>query len=151
MTDASSAPPLVICTQPRRIAAISVSERVAFERGESLGDVVGYHIRLDHKYSEHTRLLYVTTGILLQYLQDPAVLARISHIVLDEVHERQVTEKPSIWLPILRYMFGYQVEMDFLMTILKMKMNDYPNLRLVSLASFFCTLGGTCLITFPSF
>ena len=58
----------IICTQPRRISAISVAARVAQERGEALGHTVGYQIRLEAKRSDHTRLLFCTTGVLLRRL-----------------------------------------------------------------------------------
>lgn len=58
----------IICTQPRRISAISVSARVSSERGESLGETVGYQIRLESKRSSQTRLLFCTTGVLLRQL-----------------------------------------------------------------------------------
>ncbi|KAF8397984.1 hypothetical protein HHK36_016910 [Tetracentron sinense] len=58
----------IICTQPRRISAISVAARVSSERGESLGETVGYQIRLEAKHSAQTRLLFCTTGILLRQL-----------------------------------------------------------------------------------
>ena len=52
----------IICTQPRRISAVSVAQRVAQERGENLGQTVGYHIRLEQERSKDTRLLFCTTG-----------------------------------------------------------------------------------------
>ncbi|GJM84780.1 hypothetical protein PR202_ga00485 [Eleusine coracana subsp. coracana] len=58
----------IICTQPRRISAISVAARVASERGEELGETVGYQIRLESKRSTQTRLLFCTTGVLLRRL-----------------------------------------------------------------------------------
>lgn len=58
----------IICTQPRRISAISVAARIASERGENLGEIVGYQIRLEAKRSVHTRLLFCTTGVLLRKL-----------------------------------------------------------------------------------
>ncbi|EEC67153.1 hypothetical protein OsI_34001 [Oryza sativa Indica Group] len=62
----------IICTQPRRISAISVAARVASERGEELGDTVGYQIRLESKRSAQTRLLFCTTGVLLRRsVQEP--------------------------------------------------------------------------------
>lgn len=57
-----------MCTQPRRISAISVASRIASERGESLGETVGYQIRLEAKRSAQTRLLFCTTGVLLRQL-----------------------------------------------------------------------------------
>ncbi|XP_024317177.1 DExH-box ATP-dependent RNA helicase DExH1 [Brachypodium distachyon] len=58
----------IICTQPRRISAISVAARVGSERGEELGETVGYQIRLESKRSTQTRLLFCTTGVLLRKL-----------------------------------------------------------------------------------
>ena len=58
----------VICTQPRRISAISVADRIASERGENLGETIGYQIRLESKRSAQTRLLFCTTGVLLRRL-----------------------------------------------------------------------------------
>lgn len=58
----------IICTQPRRISAISVAARVAAERGDELGATVGYQIRLETKRCWSTRLLFCTTGVLLRRL-----------------------------------------------------------------------------------
>lgn len=52
----------IVCTQPRRVAAVSVAKRVAWERDEKLGDMVGYQVRLDAKRSRNTRVLFCTTG-----------------------------------------------------------------------------------------
>ena len=55
----------IVCTQPRRVAAISVAERVANERGEKVGEVVGYQVRMDHKLPrEQGSIIYCTTGFL---------------------------------------------------------------------------------------
>lgn len=106
----------ITCTQPRRIAAISVAERVHYElleEKETLGDgLVGYQIRLDSRSSNRTRLLYCTTGVLLRKLQHPQYLLHASHIIIDEIHERGV-------------------ETDFLMTILKQQLAKFPHLKLV--------------------
>lgn len=76
----------IICTQPRRIAAISVAERVAQERLQRCGQSVGYQIRLKSKYSpRNTRILFCTTGILLRKMQDKKFLSKVSHIIIDEV------------------------------------------------------------------
>ena len=80
----------IVCTQPRRISAIGLAERVAAERVETCGDVVGYSVRLESKLSERTRLHFCTMGILLRRLLSDPTLGQISHIVLDEVHERSV-------------------------------------------------------------
>jgi ATP-dependent RNA helicase DHX36 len=83
----------IICTQPRRIAATSVAARVAAERGESLRQTVGHHVRFDAKTPEYNgSILYCTTGILLQQLQHNPddTLEGITHLVVDEVHERDI-------------------------------------------------------------
>ncbi|KAE8717061.1 hypothetical protein F3Y22_tig00110065pilonHSYRG00310 [Hibiscus syriacus] len=82
----------IICTQPRHISAISVAARISSERGESLGETVGYQIRLESKLSAQTRLLFCTTGVLLrQLVQDPD-LNDVSHLLVDEIHERGMNE-----------------------------------------------------------
>jgi len=80
----------VIITQPRRISAVGLASRVAAERGQGVGQTVGYSVRLDSKQSKRTRLLFCTTGILLRRLLSDPTLAGTSHVVLDEVHERSI-------------------------------------------------------------
>ena len=80
----------IICTQPRRISAIGVANRVADERNEKIGATIGYHIRLEKRLSKHTHLTFCTTGILLRQLTGNPNLIGITHVVLDEVHEREI-------------------------------------------------------------
>uniref|UniRef100_A0AAX7SFE4 RNA helicase n=1 Tax=Astatotilapia calliptera TaxID=8154 RepID=A0AAX7SFE4_ASTCA len=83
----------VVCTQPRRISAISVAERVAAERAESVGNgnSCGYQIRLQSRLPRRQgSILYCTTGIILQWLRSDPLLSSISHLVLDEIHERNL-------------------------------------------------------------
>lgn len=80
----------VMVTQPRRIAAISIAERVARERGEPIGRTVGYQVRLDSRRSDDTVLTYCTTGVLLRMLTSDPVASGITHIVMDEIHEREI-------------------------------------------------------------
>eukprot|EP00755_Sulcionema_specki_P019880 Sspe_Gene.12250::Locus_4166_Transcript_1_9_Confidence_0.176_Length_4267::g.12250::m.12250/K18995/DHX29; ATP-dependent RNA helicase DHX29 len=80
----------IVCTQPRRIAAVSVAERVAEERGGVAGGRVGYHVRFDAQASKETKLLYCTTGILLRKLVADPLLSSVSHAIVDEVHERSL-------------------------------------------------------------
>uniref|UniRef100_A0A8C5T3P8 ATP-dependent DNA/RNA helicase DHX36 n=1 Tax=Malurus cyaneus samueli TaxID=2593467 RepID=A0A8C5T3P8_9PASS len=83
----------IVCTQPRRISAISVAERVAAERAEVCGNgkSTGYQIRLQSRLPrKQGSILYCTTGIVLQWLQSDKFLSSISHIVLDEIHERNL-------------------------------------------------------------
>jgi ATP-dependent RNA helicase DHX57 len=78
----------IIITQPRRISAMSVAERVASERCENLGQCIGYTVRLDSCCSTRTQCLFVTPGVLLRKLQSNPTLDGFTHIILDEVHER---------------------------------------------------------------
>ncbi|KAG6336574.1 hypothetical protein ID866_2512 [Astraeus odoratus] len=90
----------IICTQPRRLAALSVADRVAKERGEVVGQgSVGYNIRFESKLpEEHGSITFCTIGVLLRRMQSAmteggkaaARLDEITHIVVDEVHERDV-------------------------------------------------------------
>lgn len=106
----------IICTQPRRISALSVAARVAAERGDDLGETIGYQIRLESKQSRSTRLLFCTTGVLLRKLvQDPS-LRGISHVLVDEIHERGMNE-------------------DFLIIILRDLLPQRPDLRLVLMSA----------------
>jgi HrpA-like RNA helicase len=76
----------ILCTQPRRVAAISVAERVAAERGEKCGETVGFQVRFySSGDSDKTRIVFCTTGILLRKIQDDAYLSMVSHIIIDEV------------------------------------------------------------------
>ncbi|NXG57630.1 DHX40 helicase, partial [Hemiprocne comata] len=78
-------------TQPRRVATISVAQRVAEEMGCTLGTVVGYQVRFDDCTSEDTAIRYMTDGCLLrQILADP-LLSKYSVIILDEAHERSLS------------------------------------------------------------
>ena len=90
----------IICTQPRRIAAISVAQRVADERGEPLGKSIGYQVRFDSRPPiPNGSITFCTTGIILRRLQSAMVdssgtesswLDDVTHIVMDEVHERDI-------------------------------------------------------------
>lgn len=78
------------CTQPRRVAAVSVAKRVSEEVGCRLGDEVGYTIRFEDKTNETTRIKYMTDGIMQrEILLDPS-LSKYSAIMLDEAHERTI-------------------------------------------------------------
>eukprot|EP00250_Pteridium_aquilinum_P016365 c23068_g1_i2 orf=55-3354(+) len=107
----------IVVTQPRRIAAISVAERVAWERGELLGKSVGYSIRLESVPPRHRgSILYCTTGILLRRLQRSDGVAGITHIVIDEVHERDL-------------------ETDFLLVVVRELLQCYPSLRVIIMSA----------------
>ncbi|KAH8358780.1 hypothetical protein KR093_002465 [Drosophila rubida] len=79
----------IVVTQPRRIAAISIANRVCHERQWEPGTVCGYQVGLHRATNmEDTRLLYCTTGVLLNLLIRQKTLTHYTHIILDEVHER---------------------------------------------------------------
>ncbi|KAJ0411570.1 hypothetical protein ATCC90586_004220 [Pythium insidiosum] len=106
----------IICTQPRRIAAIGVATRVAQERCEQIADVVGYQIRMDAKRSAATRLLFCTTGVLLRRLLTDRQLTGITHVIVDEVHERNV-------------------DTDFLLSVLRDLLPLRPDLRVILMSA----------------
>ncbi|KAL1500164.1 hypothetical protein AB1Y20_012834 [Prymnesium parvum] len=106
----------IICTQPRRISAIGVSTRVAHERCEPIGATVGYQIRLESRRSASTRLLFCTTGVLLRKLQGDRSLRGVSHVLIDEVHERTL-------------------ESDFLLIILRDVLRERADLRVVLMSA----------------
>jgi ATP-dependent RNA helicase DHX8/PRP22 len=81
---------MIACTQPRRVAAMSVAKRVAEEVGCRLGEEVGYTIRFEDCTSPRTRIKYMTDGMLQrEILLDPD-LKRYSIVMLDEAHERTI-------------------------------------------------------------
>lgn len=105
----------IICTQPRRISAITVAERVAMERGESLGNSVGYNIRLDSVLPRKTggSILYCTTGCVLKYLESDPALLDVSHIILDEVHERDANS--DLLMGIFKIMIKYRTDLKIIL------------------------------------
>eukprot|EP00743_Colponemidia_sp_Colp-15_P011885 GILK01013374.1.p1 GENE.GILK01013374.1~~GILK01013374.1.p1 ORF type:complete len:1410 (+),score=317.13 GILK01013374.1:560-4231(+) len=128
----------IICTQPRRISAIGVAERVAFERSEKVGDIIGYQVRLKSMLSWRSRISFCTTGILLRRLINDPMLLSCSHIIIDEVHERSV-------------------EMDFLLAILKSILPRRPDLKVILMSAtvdaalFTNYFRGCPTITIPGF
>jgi ATP-dependent helicase HrpA len=81
---------LIGCTQPRRIAAVSVAKRVADELAVPLGGFVGYQVRFDDTTSDATRIKFMTDGILLAETQGDRNLNRYDALILDEAHERSL-------------------------------------------------------------
>ncbi|KAK4842427.1 hypothetical protein QYF36_021432 [Acer negundo] len=128
----------IICTQPRRISAMTVSERVASERGEKLGECVGYKVRLEGMKGRDTHLLFCTTGILLRRLLVDRNLKGVTHVIVDEIHERGMNE-------------------DFLLIVLKDLLPHRPELRLILMSAtvdaelFSSYFGGATIINIPGF
>lgn len=106
----------IICTQPRRLSAIGVAERIANERCEKIGSVIGYQVRLENKISKSTRLTFCTTGILLRRLHSDPNLSNVTHVIIDEVHERSE-------------------ESDFLLLILKELLAKRKDLRVILMSA----------------
>ncbi|GAA5482480.1 ATP-dependent RNA helicase HrpA [Haloferula sargassicola] len=100
------------CTQPRRIAASSVAERVAEELKTPLGGLVGYQVRFEDRTSKETRIKFMTDGILLAEAQGDPDLRRYDALILDEAHERSLN-------------------IDFLLGYLKRLLERRPELKLV--------------------
>lgn len=100
----------------RRISAISVAERIAQERTERIGQTAGYNIRLESKRSDNTRILLVTTGILMRRLLLDRSLSDITHIFVDEVHERDINT-------------------DFLLIVLKQLLDMRPDLKVILMSA----------------
>nr|XP_004542827.2 putative ATP-dependent RNA helicase DHX30 [Maylandia zebra] len=130
----------ILVTQPRRISAVSVAHRVAQEMGPALKQSVGYQVRLESRLPEHSggALLFLTVGVLLRKLQSNPTLKGISHVVVDEVHERDINT-------------------DLLLALLRTSLNENPDLRVVlmsatgdnqRLAQYF---GGCPIVKVPGF
>lgn len=80
----------ICCTQPRRIACISLSKRVSHEMLCEFGSTVGYQIRFERNKNKTTKIIFMTEGLLLRQLSTEAALTQFDVIVLDEVHERHL-------------------------------------------------------------
>ncbi|RYP38167.1 hypothetical protein DL768_010813 [Monosporascus sp. mg162] len=132
----------IYCTEPRRISAISLARRVSEELGEGRGDIgtsrslVGYSIRLEANTSRETRLVYATTGIVMRMLEGSNELREITHLVLDEVHERSI-------------------DSDFLLIVLKKLLLRRKDLKVVLMSAtvdaekFSKYLGGAPILNVP--
>lgn len=81
---------IIACTQPRRVAAMSVARRVADEMDVPIGEQVGYTIRFEDRTNDKTILKYMTDGMLLRETMGDRLLSRYKVVVLDEAHERTV-------------------------------------------------------------
>nr|XP_034837371.1 dosage compensation regulator isoform X2 [Maniola hyperantus] len=105
-----------ICvTQPRRISAVSVAERVAAERCEELGNSVGYSVRFESVLPRpYGSIMFCTVGVLLRKLENG--LRGVSHVLVDEVHERDA-------------------DTDFGLILLRDMAHTYPDLRIILMSA----------------
>ncbi|MEO1528186.1 MAG: ATP-dependent helicase HrpB [Planctomycetota bacterium] len=76
--------------QPRRMAARAAAHRLASLNGDSVGGTYGYHVRFDRKVSRDTRLVAITTGVLVRQLIADPLLENVACVILDEFHERSL-------------------------------------------------------------
>ncbi|XP_012579883.1 PREDICTED: putative ATP-dependent RNA helicase TDRD9 [Condylura cristata] len=90
----------IVVTQPRKIGASSIARWISRERAWTLGGLVGYQVGLEKVATEDTKLMYVTTGVLLQKVVGAKSLAEFTHVFIDEVHER--TEEMDFLLLVVR-------------------------------------------------
>ncbi|XP_066147044.1 dosage compensation regulator mle isoform X1 [Euwallacea fornicatus] len=105
----------IVVTQPRRISAVSVSERVANERAEEMGQAVGYSVRFESVLPRpYGSVLFCTVGVLLRKLENG--LRGVSHVIVDEIHERDVNS-------------------DFVMVVLRDMIHTYPDLRVILMSA----------------
>ena len=81
----------IVCTQPRRVAAMSIAKRVSQEMEVELGEQVGYTVRFDDKTSKNTLIKYVTDGLLLKEATTDHTLKKYQIIIIDEAHERTLS------------------------------------------------------------
>jgi HrpA-like RNA helicase len=80
----------IVCTQPRRVAAVTIAQKVASERNGPVGGEVGYSIRFEDKSSPVTRIKYSTDGVLLREFMSDPVVTKYDIVILDEAHERSL-------------------------------------------------------------
>ncbi|KAL4787915.1 P-loop containing nucleoside triphosphate hydrolase protein [Aspergillus varians] len=114
----------IICTQPRRISALGLADRVSDERCSSVGDEVGYIIRGESKAKPgSTKITFVTTGVLLRRIQSgsgsgniASSLADVTHVVVDEVHERSL-------------------DTDFLLALLRDVLNHRKDIKVILMSA----------------
>jgi ATP-dependent helicase HrpB len=80
----------IVVLQPRRLAARLAATRVASERGGALGDEVGYEVRFDRRVGAHTKIRFVTEGVLTRRLLGDPQLRGVGCVIIDEFHERHL-------------------------------------------------------------
>ncbi|TFK99651.1 P-loop containing nucleoside triphosphate hydrolase protein [Pterulicium gracile] len=116
---------LIGCTQPRRVAAMSVAKRVSEEMECKLGSTVGYAIRFEDCTSAETRIKYMTDGVLLRESLNEGDLDRYSVIILDEAHERSLST--DVLMGLLRKILSRRRDLKLIVTSATMNAEKFSN------------------------
>lgn len=114
---------MIACTQPRRVAAMSVAKRVAQEMDTELGRKVGYSIRFEDLTSEETRIKFMTDGILLREIMLDPLLERYSCVIMDEAHERSLNT--DVLLGIFRTLLTKRRDLKLIVTSATMNADKF--------------------------
>lgn len=114
---------MIGCTQPRRVAAMSVAKRVAEEMETKLGDKVGFSIRFEDYTSENTVIRYMTDGILLKETLTDRNLMKYSCIIIDEAHER--TLNTDILLGLFKRILSKRMDIKIIVTSATMNADKF--------------------------
>uniref|UniRef100_A0A7M4EN82 RNA helicase n=1 Tax=Crocodylus porosus TaxID=8502 RepID=A0A7M4EN82_CROPO len=116
---------MIGCTQPRRVAAMSVAKRVSEEMGGRLGEEVGYAIRFEDCTSESTVIKYMTDGILLRESLREADLDHYSAIIMDEAHERSLST--DVLFGLLREVVARRSDLKLIVTSATMDADKFAS------------------------
>jgi ATP-dependent helicase HrpB len=115
--------PTTIVLQPRRVAARAAAARIADEQGWTLGEEVGYQIRLERRFSRNTRLRFVTERVLTRQLLADPFLESVGAVILDEFHERNLNS--DLALALLRDV-RHQVRPDIILVVMSATLDAEP-------------------------
>ncbi|KAG8963054.1 DEAH-box RNA helicase prp16 [Tulasnella sp. 419] len=116
---------MIGCTQPRRVAAMSVAKRVSEEMECKLGSIVGYAIRFEDCTSEETAIKYMTDGVLLRESLNEGDLDRYSVIILDEAHERSLST--DVLMGLLRKILSRRRDLKLIVTSATMNAEKFSD------------------------
>ncbi|KAK2976169.1 hypothetical protein RJ640_019455, partial [Escallonia rubra] len=166
----------IVCTQPRRISATSVAERISSERGENVGDSVGYKIRLESKGGRHSSIMFCTNGVLLRVLvtkgsgrvktgvskrREMGDVYGITHIIVSMagIHQKMKQHETTLSKTASQKDEIHERDRysDFMLAILRDMLPSFPHLRLVLMSAtidaerFSQYFGGCPIIRVPGF
>eukprot|EP00396_MALV-II-16_sp_LP-1_P000491 gene491-biopygen413 len=125
---------VIVCTQPRRVAAITLPEYVAKDRGQTMGKEVGYQIRFVNEFCEETRLIYATTAIVLRRLHQEPNLDMVGCLIVDEVQTHNFS---FLGFFVVDAVPERDVYTDFLLLIIRQRMKEgkMKHLKLVLMSA----------------